>query len=95
MKKRFSSKDEARQAVWGRLQAEGLARFPFPPHGRIPNFTGAEQAAKRLFELSPWKNATAEDQPRCSTTTGSGGGIASRNQGLCADSEIARRIYAF
>jgi 5-formyltetrahydrofolate cyclo-ligase len=28
-----------------------------PPHGRIPNFVGAEQAARRLFELSPWKEA--------------------------------------
>lgn len=26
-----------------------MARFPFPPHGRIPNFRGAEQAAERLF----------------------------------------------
>src|SRR5690606_26426508 len=57
MRKRFSNKDEAREAVWDRLQAERLARFPFPPHGRIPNFAGAEQAAKRLFELSPWKHA--------------------------------------
>jgi 5-formyltetrahydrofolate cyclo-ligase len=57
MKRRFSNKDEARKAVWDRLQAERVARFPFPPHGRIPNFAGAEQAAKRLFELSPWKNA--------------------------------------
>jgi 5-formyltetrahydrofolate cyclo-ligase len=57
MSQKFSSKDAARKAVWDRLQAERLARFPFPPHGRIPNFTGAEEAAKRLFELSPWKNA--------------------------------------
>ncbi|MDR4494187.1 MAG: 5-formyltetrahydrofolate cyclo-ligase [Nitrospirales bacterium] len=57
MRKRFSKKDEARQAVWDRLQNERVARFPFPPHGRIPNFAGAEQAAKRLFELFPWKNA--------------------------------------
>lgn len=34
-----------------------MARFPFPPHDRIPNLAGAEQAAKRLFDLSPWKNA--------------------------------------
>ena len=53
----FSTKDEARQAVWDTLQSKRLARFPFPPHGRIPNFTGAEAAAHRLFELSPWKHA--------------------------------------
>ena len=38
---------QERRAAVGldRLSAEGLARFPFPPHGRIPNFAGAEVAA--------------------------------------------------
>jgi 5-formyltetrahydrofolate cyclo-ligase len=54
---RFATKDAARQAVWDRLLQERLARFPFPPHGRIPNFAGAERAARRLFELAPWKHA--------------------------------------
>jgi 5-formyltetrahydrofolate cyclo-ligase len=57
MKRSFRDKAEARQAVWNRLQAERLSRFPFPPHGRIPNFKGAEQAARRLFEIEPWKSA--------------------------------------
>jgi 5-formyltetrahydrofolate cyclo-ligase len=57
-RRRFVNKDDARTAVWDQLQAERLARFPFPPHGRIPNFSGAEVAAHRLFELAPWKNAT-------------------------------------
>jgi 5-formyltetrahydrofolate cyclo-ligase len=35
--------------VWDALRAAGVARFPFPPHGRIPNFQGAEQAAERLL----------------------------------------------
>lgn len=52
------SKEDARQMVWDRLQAEKLARFPFPPHGRIPNFKGAAEAARRLFEVEPWKSAT-------------------------------------
>lgn len=56
--KRFSNKKEARKAVWDSLQSKRLARFPFPPHGRIPNFAGAEEAAHRLFELQPWKHAT-------------------------------------
>ncbi|MGH6904849.1 MAG: 5-formyltetrahydrofolate cyclo-ligase, partial [Geminicoccaceae bacterium] len=38
-------------------QAERLARFPFPPHGRIPNFAGAREAAVRLFEAEPWRSA--------------------------------------
>ena len=41
----FADKSAARQWVWDRLVAEGVARFPFPPHGRIPNFAGAELAA--------------------------------------------------
>src|SRR6516162_5957927 len=37
----------------------GVARFPFPPHGRIPNFAGAEVAAERFLDIEPWKSATA------------------------------------
>jgi 5-formyltetrahydrofolate cyclo-ligase len=55
----FADKSAARQWVWDRLVAEGVARFPFPPHGRIPNFAGAEVAAARLFNIEPWKSATA------------------------------------
>lgn len=57
MPQAFDDKAKARAAVWDRLQAERLARFPFPPHGRIPNFRGAEQAARRLFEVEPWRTA--------------------------------------
>lgn len=53
----FDSKDEARDWVWNALQREKAARFPFPPHGRIPNFKGAEAAAERLFAVEPWKSA--------------------------------------
>ena len=55
----FRGKSAARQWVWDRLAAEGMARFPFPPHGRIPNFAGAEVAAARLLDIEPWKSATA------------------------------------
>jgi 5-formyltetrahydrofolate cyclo-ligase len=57
MKQHFTDKDEARRAVWEHLQAERLARFPFPPHGRIPNFAGAREAAARLLEVEPWRSA--------------------------------------
>ncbi len=50
MARAFDSKDQARHWVWDRLQSEGVARFPFPPHNRIPNFAGAEEAAQRLLE---------------------------------------------
>ena len=43
------TKDAARQAVWDALQSEKAARFPYPPHGRVPNFAGAEAAAERLM----------------------------------------------
>jgi 5-formyltetrahydrofolate cyclo-ligase len=55
----FESKSAARGWAWDRLQAEKLARFPFPPHGRIPNFVGADLAAKRLFEVPEWRQAHA------------------------------------
>jgi 5-formyltetrahydrofolate cyclo-ligase len=54
---RFRTKDAAREAVWDRLQEAGVARFPFPPHGRIPNFAGAREAAQRLFEAAPFDKA--------------------------------------
>ena len=53
----FPDKQSARQEIWDQLQEQRLARFPFPPHGRIPNFAGAPQAAKRLFEVAPWRDA--------------------------------------
>ena len=58
MTRNFTDKQEARQAVWDRIEQEKLGAFPFPPHGRIPNFKGARQAAVRLFDHEPWKSAT-------------------------------------
>lgn len=46
---RFADKAAARQAVWDALVATKAARFPFPTHGRIPNFAGAREAAERLL----------------------------------------------
>jgi len=46
----FDTKERARTHVWDTLEVEGIARFPFPPHGRIPNFNGARAAAERLME---------------------------------------------
>jgi 5-formyltetrahydrofolate cyclo-ligase len=51
-------KQELRERVWDDLEASGEARFPFPPHGRIPNFAGADDAAARLAETSAWRAAT-------------------------------------
>lgn len=57
MSERYDDKQAARQAIWDRLSEEKLARFPFPPHGRIPNFKGAKEAALRLFEEPEWRDA--------------------------------------
>ena len=57
MSTRFDTKSAARQAVWDALEESSAARFPFPPHGRIPNFEGASAAAKRLFGHGPFPDA--------------------------------------
>ena len=53
----FKAKASARKYVWEALRDNRQARFPFPIHGRIPNFKKAEEAAVRLFETAPWQNA--------------------------------------
>ncbi|MEM4781182.1 MAG: 5-formyltetrahydrofolate cyclo-ligase [Halalkalicoccus sp.] len=50
-------KQALRERIWDALEREGIARFPFPPHGRIPNFAGADEATERLAETPEWKGA--------------------------------------
>jgi len=50
-------KQSLRESVWDELEAEGVARFPFPPHGRIPNFVGAADAGERLAGTDAWATA--------------------------------------
>ncbi|WP_256391995.1 5-formyltetrahydrofolate cyclo-ligase [Natronoarchaeum rubrum] len=52
-------KQELRDRVWDELEDSGEARFPYPPHGRIPNFAGADAAADRLAETDAWRSADA------------------------------------
>ncbi|MEB3860965.1 MAG: 5-formyltetrahydrofolate cyclo-ligase [Desulfurococcales archaeon] len=51
------SKDEIRRMVWDRLASAGVARPPLPPHGRIPNFQGSWEAARRITSLPGWRRA--------------------------------------
>lgn len=51
------AKQAIREEVWERLEARGVARFPFPVVGRIPNFAGAQEAADRLATLDAWDAA--------------------------------------
>jgi 5-formyltetrahydrofolate cyclo-ligase len=53
------NKEAIRERVWDELEESGVARFPFPPHGRIPNFEGADQAADRLAGAPEWERADA------------------------------------
>jgi len=39
------------------MEKEGIAIFPLPCKGRIPNFIGAEKAVKKLRQLSEYRNA--------------------------------------
>lgn len=53
----FGSKEDARQTVWDALQERKIARFPFPPHNRIPNFKDASSAAEVLLNHAFLDNA--------------------------------------
>jgi 5-formyltetrahydrofolate cyclo-ligase len=50
-------KQALRERIWDELEESGEARFPFPPHGRIPNFAGARDAADRLDATDEWRAA--------------------------------------
>lgn len=50
-------KARRRREVWDAFQASGVARFPFPPHDKIPNFEGATEATQRLVATEEFKRA--------------------------------------
>lgn len=50
------SKADLRRRIWSLMVQEGVSRFP-GAHGRIPNFAGAERAAKVLATLPVWERA--------------------------------------
>jgi len=50
-------KPEIRERVWTLLTERRAARFPLPLHDRIPNFAGAELAARTLAATPEWKAA--------------------------------------
>ncbi|XP_058669336.1 methenyltetrahydrofolate synthase domain-containing protein [Ammospiza caudacuta] len=53
------SKGDIREQVWEHLEASGLADFPRPVRGRIPNFKGSSHAATRLLGLQQFRAARA------------------------------------
>ncbi|NXA35036.1 MTHSD protein, partial [Eudromia elegans] len=52
-----ASKQDVRERVWDHLEASGLAAFPRPVHGRIPNFEGSHQACGSIRELEVFRKA--------------------------------------
>lgn len=50
------AKQEVRERMWRLLEERGVARFP-GAWGRIPNFQGAEEAARCLAALPEWRAA--------------------------------------
>lgn len=50
-------KQKIREKVWKLLEERGVARFPFPIRGRIPNFEGSEIAAEKVRKLEEWRKA--------------------------------------
>lgn len=59
----LAAKAALREQVWAELDQPGIARFPRPAN-RIPNFVGAEAAARLLAETDEWKRAaTVKSNP--------------------------------
>ncbi|HZP27721.1 MAG TPA: 5-formyltetrahydrofolate cyclo-ligase, partial [Acidimicrobiia bacterium] len=59
----LAAKAALRERVWADLDRPGVARFPKPAN-RIPNFVGAEAAARRLAETEEWAAAaTVKSNP--------------------------------
>ncbi len=53
----LAAKAVLREQVWADLDQPGVARFPKPAN-RIPNFVGAEAAARLLAETDEWRGAS-------------------------------------
>jgi 5-formyltetrahydrofolate cyclo-ligase len=51
-------KKKIREMVWNILEEKGVARFPRPVYGRIPNFEGAENSCEKITILEEYKKAT-------------------------------------
>jgi hypothetical protein len=92
MARDFADKSAARQWVWDRLSTEDVARFPFPPHGRIPNFAGAELAASRLLDIEPLEERHSHQGQSGFTATPAASRSAGPRHRFRTDAQIARRL---
>lgn len=53
----LKEKQQLRNKIWSEMERLGIAVFPLPCRGRIPNFAGANIAAEKLRQLEEWKRA--------------------------------------
>jgi len=53
----LSEKAVIRRRIWRKMEESGVARFPKPIEGRIPNFEGSEKAAQKLVGLEEFQRA--------------------------------------
>ncbi|MEM0196841.1 MAG: 5-formyltetrahydrofolate cyclo-ligase [Sulfolobales archaeon] len=51
------NREELRYRIWKLMEESGVASFPRPVYGRIPNFVGSDSAAMRLAETELFKKA--------------------------------------
>ncbi|MDH5483112.1 MAG: 5-formyltetrahydrofolate cyclo-ligase [Candidatus Bathyarchaeota archaeon] len=52
-----AAKKLLRKKIWLKLEKKGVAKFPLPCFGRIPNFVGSGNAAAKVRLLDEWQNA--------------------------------------
>ena len=52
-----TAKKLLREEIWNKLETKGIASFPLPCYGRIPNFADSEKAAEKVKLLREWKEA--------------------------------------
>jgi 5-formyltetrahydrofolate cyclo-ligase len=50
-------KQQLREKIWSEMERSGIAVFPLPCKGRIPNFSGASIASEKLRQLEEWRKA--------------------------------------
>jgi 5-formyltetrahydrofolate cyclo-ligase len=50
-------KQQLREKIRSGMERSGIAVFPLPCKGRIPNFSGASIAAEKLRQLEEWRKA--------------------------------------
>lgn len=89
----LSEKEMIRRKIWRVMDETGVSKFPKPVFGRIPNFVGAEEAARRLVEQVEFQDAEVikvnPDAPQRDVRMG----VLSAGKALVAPSPRLRRGF--